>query len=198
MFNLDKLLNNKNIKKIQTKSNIDYHYLKTIVLVLGFLFMLYQLYDKNESLNLIKSQYDSNIEQITKLNSDIKTNKKKLKEFTDKISTLNRLFVKDKNEFGLYKLMEYLDEQVKLYDFKYSTNQKETNLTKEYFSYDFKFEIPYNSYSSLNKLINSIESKYHNTFVEAKFDKGKFYLTYKFYGKKGVNSATTNKKNKTK
>ena len=82
MFNLDKLLNNKNIKKIQTKSNIDYHYLKTIVLVLGFLFMLYQLYDKNESLNLIKSQYDSNIEQITKLNSDIKTNKKKLKEET--------------------------------------------------------------------------------------------------------------------
>ena len=105
MFNLNKLLNN---KKIQNKSNVDYHYLKTIVLVLGFLFMLYQLYDKNESLTLIKSQYDSNIEQITKLNSDIKTNKKKLKEFTDKISTLNRLFVKDKNEFGLYKLMDYI------------------------------------------------------------------------------------------
>ena len=59
MFNLDKLLNNKNIKKIQTKSNIDYHYLKTIVLGLGFLFMSYQLYDKNENLTMIKSQYES-------------------------------------------------------------------------------------------------------------------------------------------
>ena len=157
MFNLDKLLNNKNIKKIQNKSNIDYHYLKTIVLVLGFLFMLYQLYDKNESLNLIKTQYDSNIEQITKLNSDIKTNKKKLKEFTDKISTLNRLFVKDKNEFGLYKLMEYLDEQVKLYNFKYSTNQKETNLTKEYFIKEFELEKQ--NIVCINNILDIEESK---------------------------------------
>ncbi len=196
MFQLEKLLGNKNSKKINVKSSFDIHYLKTIVLAISFIFMSYQLYNINTEVDVLKERYDNNISQISKLDSDIKSNKKKLKEFNEKIISLNKTFVKDKEDFGLYKLMEHLDKDVKLFDFKYNTNQKQTNLTKEYFSYDFKFDIPYNSYSAMNKIINTIEGTYHNTFTSAKFDKGKFTLTYKFYGKKGKSNADTNKKNK--
>lgn len=195
MFGLEKYFGGKSIKPINVKSSIDYHYLKSVALLIAFATISYYYVDKSTEVSNIMVQYDGNIEQVTKLNNDIKNNKKKLEEFNVKIVGVNKIFLKDKEDFGLYKLMEHLDKDAKLFNFKYTTNQKQVNLTKEYFSYDFKFEVPYSSYQSMSKVIDTIEGTYHNTFMEAKFDKGKFILSYKFYGKKGSENVS-NKKTK--
>lgn len=170
------------IKKIK----FDLHYLKTIGIVLITLIAGGYYFSNDNALEILKEQSDANLENINKLNNDIKKNKKDLEKFNKQILEIDKFFVKDKNDFGLYKLMEHLDNEIKIYKYKYTTDQKMSNLTNSYFSYTFQFVINYESFDSMQKILETIEEKYHNTFVDAKFDKGKFILTYKFYGKKGA------------
>lgn len=166
------------------KVKFDLHYLKTISIIIGSLVATFLYFSSDNNNVLLEEQTNQNIEKINQLDSDIKKNKSDLKKFNEKIVELDKFFVKDKEDFGLYKLMEHLDNEIKIYQYKYSTDQKMTNLTNMYFSYTFKFVINYESFDSMQKILDTIENKYHNSFVDAKFDKGKFLLTYKFYGKK--------------
>lgn len=168
------------------KIKFDLHYLKSFLIVSGAIALAFFYFTSNNNNDILKIQTDDNIQKINQLDNDIKKNKESLKNFNEKIVELDKFFVKDKDDFGLYKLMEHLDNEIKIYQYKYTTDQKMTTLTKNYFSYTFKFIINYESFDSMQKILSTIEEKYHNSFVDAKFDKGKFLLTYKFYGKKAT------------
>lgn len=168
------------------KIKFDLHYLKSILIIAGACTISFFYFTSNNNSNVLKIQTEENIQKINSLDSEIKKNKEALKVFNEKIVELDKFFVKDKEDFGLYKLMEHLDNEIKIYQYKYTTDQKMQNLTKNYFAYTFKFVINYESFESMQKILSTIEEKYHNSFVDAKFDKGKFLLTYKFYGKKGT------------
>ena len=55
--------------------------------------------------------------------------------------------------------MEHLDNEIKIYNYKYTTDQKMGTLTSNYFFYTFKFVINYESYYSMSKILNTIEEK---------------------------------------
>lgn len=173
-----------NIK--MNKIKFDLHYLKSFLIVSGAIALAFFYFTSNNNNDILKIQTDDNIQKINQLDNDIRKNKESLKNFNEKIVELDKFFVKDKDDFGLYKLMEHLDNEIKIYQYKYTTDQKMATLTKNYFSYTFKFIINYESFDSMQKILSTIEEKYHNSFVDAKFDKGKFLLTYKFYGKKAT------------
>ena len=168
------------------KIKFDLHYLKTGGIVLGALASVFFYFSSNNDVELLAQTSQANIDKINSLDRDIKKNKKDLESFNKKIIEIDKFFVKDKGDFGLYKLMEHLDNEIKIYNYKYTTDQKMGTLTSNYFFYIFKFVINYESYYSMSKILNTIEEKYHNSFVDAKFEKGNFILTYKFYGKKGA------------
>lgn len=166
--------------------SFDLHYLKSGLIFLGaFLGVFFYVFGA-KSLDDLTFKHKENSEQILRLNQEIKSNTSKLKTFNEKIINIDKFFVKDKKDFGLYKLMEHLDEEIKMYKYKYTTDQKMKKMTNKYFYYNFKFVIKYESYESAMKILKTIEEKYHNSFVDAKFEKGKFILVYKFYGKKGI------------
>lgn len=168
------------------KLSLDLHYVKSIAIFLVALGSAGFYLFSNNNLGTLKTSFEDNIQKINQLNNDIKKNKKDLETFNSKIIEIDKFFVKDKKDFGLYKLMEHLDEEIKIYKYKYSTDQKQKALTNKYFYYNIKFVIKYESFKSMQKILDTIETKYHNSFVDAKFDKGKFVLTYRFYGKKGI------------
>jgi len=166
--------------------SLDLHYVKSILIFIvafgsaGFFFLT------SNNVGDLKLQHSNNIQKLSKLDNSIRKNKKSLEKFNAKIIDVDKFFVKDKKDFGLYKLMEHLDEEIKMYQYKYNTDQKLKFLTKKYFYYNFKFVMKYQSFESMSNIINTIENKYHNSFVDGKFEKGKFILTYKFYGKRGI------------
>lgn len=178
------------------KIKFDLHYLKTAIIIIVSFVSVFFYFSSNNDVDVLAKTSEENIQKISSLDSDIKKNKKELEKFNQKIIELDKFFVKDKEDFGLYKLMEHLDNEIKIYNYKYTTDQKMSTLTSNYFFYTFKFVINYESFYSVNKILNTIEEKYHNSFVDAKFEKNNFVLTYKFYGKKG--NTVENKKNRTK
>lgn len=176
---------NLKIGKINSPSlGIDLHYIKTIVLLIGAIVALYLYFSTNSENNMLSEQSENNISSLTQLDGEIKKNKQKLVEFNNELIKINKEFLKPKEDFGVYKMMEHFDEFAKFFNYSYTIDLKEKNLSSRYFEHTIKFIIDYKDVKSMHNIIQLIEDRFYNSFVDGRYEKGRFQLTYKFYGEK--------------
>lgn len=162
---------------------LDVHYLKTIGLFVLTVFSAFLYFTGNISLGDLSKTIEDNDTTINNLKTEYTKLDQDLKKFNIKINSIDKEFVFEKKNFGVYKLMMYFDKYKDSYDFKHIVEQNEKKLTNEYFQHEVQFQIEYKSSAQIKDFLNIIENKYHNNFIEGRFSKNELILKYLFYGK---------------
>lgn len=176
---------NSNIK-IQNFSiiDIDFYYIKSILIFVVAVFSSYMYLNQNSNIDVLKNSNDSLTVQLKKENTKVEDLSKKVSKFESTVKNTKKIFLLDKDKFGIYKLMTELDYFKKIYDFSYDADEKATTINKNYFKYKIKFKIPYKNLEIFKETLNIITSKYFNKFIYAVYSKGTFEMHYEYYGKK--------------